>query len=730
MGSSGPRTLAGPPSPPPLGSAAPPGGWPRSKAVRLARLSPELMGRLAEDNSASKHCRNGRPESVSSFLPNEQEVPPKLSFSMPLPRAPWDRSSLGPPSPAGRASVPRGAMRRSDPINAAGCESLLQSTGLHLLQHPLLGASGGSVQLQDTGEVTFDHYLARSTGSREGHLREIESLQRRCAQLSEAIRLGRAATFPSVRCFCARVLHGEERLVGLVVLRAWRAAVSDELRHMAAVRADEAREALRALSAEATTQRAAAAARLVEVRAEADARIAGLEARLHDEASRRASAEASQRAALEAEAARAQALRARALVRGAALARFKERQLQVAVCRAWGAQAALASEALRRKAAEAEAEAASERAAAAEARILQLEGSFSCLPRGDASSDLASDGDGATRVGSGGGGVGGGASGSDSSLLLLGGAGVGGAATVALAAASGSKPALLAAACRASLHAVVAAWRTAVCTRHSVGLLQAKLFAEEAHRSAALTKQRRQMDARFIEEEARHREAVERLRAEVAGSEARHAEVLASQDAESAQRLAAAEADFSRALQQAVGTPAPADHGGGEGGSHASDHEASAGGQVQADVRVASAVRSMRASADARLVEVEARQAEALQHERERAARMLAEAERQHLEAFRRVQQEAERRVAEAEDRQLQVLGELQQANDERLRDLEGRHARTLLALQGSLVDDITFDDSPVSNFLGPTGAESDYYGSPANSDSGEVYGDTTPRLF
>eukprot|EP00927_Polykrikos_kofoidii_P034053 TRINITY_DN28883_c0_g1_i1.p1 TRINITY_DN28883_c0_g1~~TRINITY_DN28883_c0_g1_i1.p1 ORF type:complete len:809 (-),score=144.71 TRINITY_DN28883_c0_g1_i1:56-2245(-) len=715
----------GPPSPPPIGSALPPVGGPRSKAVRLARLSPELMQRLGEDKHASMPSRAVRPEGMATFLPSELEVPPKLAYSLPLPhslplpRAPWDRSSLGPPTPSVRANTRLPPHRQGDPLDVSDRDRLLEGSSLRY-QRPLLGGSDGSVYLKDVGQP---YELDRHTASREGYIRDIDSLHRRCVQLTEVINLGRAATFPSVRNFCERSVKVEDRFLILLFVRCWRGVVSHQICSKALVRASSAEEVLRDATAEAATQRAAAAARLVEVRAEADARIATLEARIYEETSRRAAAEASQRATLEAEAARARAIRAQALLRGSAHANAEERHVHSAILRSWHAQTLLAREALCRKAAEVEALAASERATEAEAQLRQSPGRLGAFAAG------ARQRGGVVASG-------------NADVLLLGDRDAGGSSTSTSAGTSGLKLSLLAAASRVSLHAVLVCWRTVVCQRRNVGLLQAKLFAEEAHREAALTKQRREQDARILVEEAQHREMVDRFRLEISTSEARHAEAFAAQEMEAAQRLAGAEADFLRALQQAITQPVTEegdaaallaavqseDPGGGRGGSDGT--EPGTISQAAVDARIASAVRSMRASSDARLADIEVRQSEGLQRERERSVRLLAEAERLHLEAFRRVSQEADRRVTEAEDRQLEALTELQHSNDQRLREIEARHSRTLLALQGSLIEDMPFDDSvDLAEYLGENPIESEYCTSNPASESGEVYGsDGTPR--
>jgi len=238
---------------------------------------------------------------------------------------------------------------------------------------------------------------------------------------------------------------------------------------------------------------------------------------------------------------------------------------------------------------------------------------------------------------------------------------------------------------------VFAAWRAATQTRRAVSALQTKLFGEMAYRSAALDAQKRELEVRFLEEEAEHRETVRRLRAELADGESRHAEALKRQDAEAAHRLAAAENDFTQALRQALVEPEQKDDTGEDvssplGSSHT--------GSAASDARLASAIRSLQNRAETRLIELETRQAENLQTERDQYQQLLAESEEKHSESLRRAKEATERRVSEAENRHAEMIRELQQASDQRLFDLEMRHTRTLRALQGTLCEDFNFEDT------------------------------------
>lgn len=73
---------------------------------------------------------------------------------------------------------------------------------------------------------------------------------------------------------------------------------------------------------------------------------------------------------------------------------------------------------------------------------------------------------------------------------------------------------------RATVLTVMAAWRTALSTRRTVGSLQAALFAEEANRASAIRAQRSECDVLLLQAEARHRISLQRLRTELADAQA------------------------------------------------------------------------------------------------------------------------------------------------------------------------------------------------------------------
>lgn len=95
---------------------------------------------------------------------------------------------------------------------------------------------------------------------------------------------------------------------------------------------------------------------------------------------------------------------------------------------------------------------------------------------------------------------------------------------------------------------VIRVWRSLTITRRSVSSMQAKLFAEEASRSAALHALRLELSMRLAEAEARHQSAIRRLRAELAEAEARQLSAL-TVDADAVQRAIEDEADL---LEQAL----------------------------------------------------------------------------------------------------------------------------------------------------------------------------------
>lgn len=223
---------------------------------------------------------------------------------------------------------------------------------------------------------------------------------------------------------------------------------------------------------------------------------------------------------------------------------------------------------------------------------------------------------------------------------------------------------LLASSDRAIAHTIMAAWRTHVRHRLAMGALQETLFAEEASRGAALGTQKRELNARHAETEARHRDIVRKLRAELTAAEARHADAVAAAEAESAQRIASAEADFADALRQG-------------GAQETEDGEG----------RLEDVVRSLRARADARLADEQANHAEAILAERERSMALLVEADRRHEEALMYQQQTAEQAALQQRRRHMQAMQALEEAAEQRVLEAESRQMSMLAVLQEEQVD-------------------------------------------
>lgn len=193
--------------------------------------------------------------------------------------------------------------------------------------------------------------------------------------------------------------------------------------------------------------------------------------------------------------------------------------------------------------------------------------------------------------------------------------------------------------------AVLASWRTAIQHKRAVATAQAKLFAEEAQRTALLGALRTENDAKLLDAETRHRAAIQCVRAELAEVETKHSESLSQQETQMATRLAACEADFSRALSAAV---------------QAHDREATQvtqsgeESQISEDPRIAEALRVLRQRAEQRLSEVESRHAEILRSHEE-------EARAQALEAEGRAMEEVEQREAQARREMERRLRDLQE---------------------------------------------------------------------
>jgi len=199
---------------------------------------------------------------------------------------------------------------------------------------------------------------------------------------------------------------------------------------------------------------------------------------------------------------------------------------------------------------------------------------------------------------------------------------------------------------------VVVSWRTAVQHKRVVATIQTKLFAEEAQRTALLVAQRTESDAKLLESENRHRAAVQCVRGELAEVEAKQSESLSLQENRMAIRLAACEADFSKAMNAAL---------------QAHDRQASQvtdGADMQTrsdedlkvgeDPRITEALRVLRQRGEQRVIEAENHHAEIL-HTR------LEEARAQVLEAESRAMEEAEKREALARRDMERRLRDLQE---------------------------------------------------------------------
>jgi hypothetical protein len=200
--------------------------------------------------------------------------------------------------------------------------------------------------------------------------------------------------------------------------------------------------------------------------------------------------------------------------------------------------------------------------------------------------------------------------------------------------------------------AVVASWRTTVQHKRAVGVVQTKLFAEEAQRTALLAAQRTESDAKLLEAETRHRAAIQCVRAELAEVEAKHSETLSQQENQMAVRLAACEADFSQAMNAALQAhdrqaAAQVTHGA-DGETRTEEHS-----QIGADPRLTEALRVLRQRAEQRAFEAENRHAEILRAHDEEAHAQVREAERRAYE--------------EAEEREVLTRREMER----NLRDLQ-----------------------------------------------------------
>lgn len=438
---------------------------------------------------------------------------------------------------------------------------------------------------------------------RKGQLRDIEVLKRQCKELSAATRVLQAqltGVRAARKTFVSGIAHRMKREVAHMMLLNWRIAVFSQREHNASRRAMKAEEQHQSLLKEVAVREAAAATRLAKVEATAEKRVE------QAESARRVMA---------------QATRAGALRRAAALVDAEEWRMLAAGIRAWRAAtleqhltASMEAEIERRVAAEVKETAERHAQRATAQRLTPAE---EAVAVGDA-------------------------------LLLRG------------------RMELLASSDRAIAHTIMAAWRTHVRHRLAIGALQATLFAEEASRGAALGTQKRELDARHAEAEARHRDIVRKLRAELTAAEARHADAVAAAEAESAQRVASAEADFADALR------------------HAGAQETEEG-----EGRLEEVVRSLRARADARLADEQANHAEAILAERERSMALLAEADRRHEEVLMHQQQTAEQAAIQQRRRHMQAMQALEEAAEQRVFEAESRQMSMLAALQEEQVNNL-----------------------------------------
>mmetsp|Transcript_84253 Transcript_84253/g.235094 ORF Transcript_84253/g.235094 Transcript_84253/m.235094 type:complete len:705 (-) Transcript_84253:203-2317(-) len=631
------RTPAPPTTPPPGRSALPP-TCPRAKAMRLARMTPELMRRFDEvhyDESASSVAMRG--------------------------------SSLGPLRPLGcRTTVCRELSDLVDPLER---DNFLEGPSMHQRNHILLAPVG----LGGSGP------LMSSAAELQDLRRQLAEAQFHGAELLEALRRQSTKTrFAMPAALMARLLGNEDICACHVVFLAWSRGIAQSQKVEAAEQIAKANEAVRSTLAEAMTRDIAAAARLTEARLDAAARLAAIEGEMERRMAEQAAhlQQARQRTkvhcehAVEVENTRVASLAVLAwradVLQSRAQEKLETERAKVAAVRLQ--QLASAEDAAACKAA---ATAAQARAAELEVRQRRAEARMAELEFHLATAGLASDGQtGSTKA-------------STPWKRMICDSRVWGNTAL-----------------RSSMLGMVLAWRMAVNARRACGTLQSKLFAEEAYRSAALDAQKRELDTRIMEAEAQHREVEHSLRADLAAAEARHADAIALRDSEATQRMAAAEADFMAALREAVRRPIQ--NGEVNETMDAAGTEASYVGrpadinapvtQAETDARVANAIRSLRARAEVRIVELEARQAETLSAERERSTQLMAEAEKQHTETLRRMQEASDRRIIDAEVRHMEALRELQDASDRRILDLEARHARTVAVLQDTLYDELGYE--------------------------------------
>lgn len=253
-----------------------------------------------------------------------------------------------------------------------------------------------------------------------------------------------------------------------------------------------------------------------------------------------------------------------------------------------------------------------------------------------------------------------------------------------------------------------AAWKSAAQNRRSCGALQAQLFAETAYRTAALDAQKREMEVRSLEKEARQREALYRLNADLASSRARPmdsssaaGQEAAGPDSDLAEALRAAFREASQAARDSPRNASPAESSalpssepavGESQGSQAAVDSGAESGRRESDVdsRVALIIETLQGHAEAQF-------AEHVRFHAQRSAQLLADAEKQHMEALRYVQDISEQRVCEAELQHNENMRDLQWACEQKYYELEARHARALQALQGALEEEFVYNDEDLN---------------------------------
>jgi len=273
----------------------------------------------------------------------------------------------------------------------------------------------------------------------------------------------------------------------------------------------------------------------------------------------------------------------------------------------------------------------------------------------------------------------------------------------------------------ATLTAIVTAWRCAVDVKKAGSAQQTKLFSEQAGRAAALRAQKLDLDTRYMDAKDRHRADLRRLRTELAEAETRHADAIAAQEAEAAQKLAAAEADFSQALRDAAaaGTSsdsatqsgkkeeeedqkqgedgqAPAANVDNDSGDDDEEDDA-AGSGADGEARARSAARRRQRRLARQLLSgigseasdssgvggaaaavAEARVTEVLRSLRARAEQRLTEAEAKHAEALLTERERADLKLAREERRHEEAIRVARESAERRLAAADAKHAEAL----------------------------------------------------